>query len=230
MFRLCYPLAALSLVFGTRARPGEGTRERRPILVAAGRDTGAPPSAASPMPRLTIELVTQLQNLAQALHHLPQAVQDSAKASMDTITPDLNVPGIPPMGGSTALQLAVVNWGTVAIHSPPVAAAFTQAHLSPHDYLPLLTAVASANVAIQVLGALDPDGSADTTVTLVTDTATVLAKNAEFAHMHQALMKILVQSVGEFVTPVIPAGAQSINGNPGAVPTGNPPVVPPRKP
>jgi hypothetical protein len=230
MFNLCYPLAALSLVVGTRAGPVGLTPTRRPLLGAVGRDRGTAPSAASPMPRLTIELLTQLQHLEQALTHLPQTVHQSATAFTDTVTLDLHVPGIPAMDDSAALRFAVVNWGTVATHAPPVAAAFTQAHLSPHDYLPLLTAVFSANVAIQVLGALDPDGSADTTVTLVTDTATVLAKNAEFAHLHQALMNTVMESVGESVTPVIPAGVQSINGNPGAVPAGNASVVPPKQP
>jgi len=227
MFNLGYPLAVLSLVWGTRAGPvGRLTPERRPLLGAVGRPLGAAPSAVSPIPRLTSERLTQLQNLLQALHHVPQPVQDAAKGYTDTVTPDLNVPGLPPISGSSFLRYRVVNWGTMATHSPAVAAAFTQAHLAPHDYLPVLTAVISAGLDLQILGVLKGD-LADTSIAIVEDTATVLEKNIEFAHRHLALIRTIRKSYADYVTQVNAPGAPTAPSGQGTPSNGTLMPLPP---
>jgi hypothetical protein len=208
-----FPLAAVSLIFGTRLGPSRldppPPSLTVPVSTAVGRDTGAAPTMAASLPRLTNELLTQLQTLGQALHHLPKTVQDSAKGSLETITPDMEIAGIPPM--SNGMRFSVVNWGNAATHSPAVAAAFTQAHLLPQDYLRLQTAVISADLALRLLGGFNPSALADTTFPIVMDTTTVPEKNVEFLHTHQALRKTLVESFNGFWKPIIPPGTKFIN-------------------
>ena len=211
-----FPLAAISLIFGMRLGPSRldppPSSSTVPVSTMVGRDTGATPPAAAPLPRLTDELLTQLQTLGQALHHLPQTVQDSAKGSLDSVTPDLDIAGLPPMP-TNGWRFSGVNWGTVATHSSAVAAAFTQAHLLPQDYLRLQTAVISADLALKILGSLNQSALADTTFPIVMDTTTMLEKNVEFMHMHQALRKTLMKNFNLFWKPIIPPGAQIMNGN-----------------
>jgi hypothetical protein len=198
---LTCPLAVLALGLSPQAPPsGIGPHRANAAPISGGqrigRDTGTTADTTVAMPRLTSEVLARLHTLAGLLHHLPTAVQDSARTFERDVIPDLNIPGIPPtltqMGGQV-IMMQLVDWGTAAHHMPVVAAAFTNAHLPPRDYLGFQQAVFSAEFAIQLLDSIAASRHADTTTTLVSDTTTVAEKNIAFVHRHQALMATVDQ-------------------------------------
>jgi hypothetical protein len=213
MFYVRSPLAAIALMLGAHARPVRplplpGSSSAMPVNTVLSTDTGG---ESAPLPRLTNALLTQLETLGQAVHHLSPAVQDSAKAFMASITPDIQVPGMPPVGGVQGFN-PVINWGAFAAHSQPVAAAFARAHLAPRVYLPLLRAMFSAYITLRILGAFKAEALADTSLAIVPDTTTVVEKNVEFAHLHQALMKTVASTFQQDLQP--PPGTPGDNGTP----------------
>jgi hypothetical protein len=207
---LPYPMAVLALGLSPQAPPsGIGLPRASAAPISGGqrvgRDTGTTADTTLATPRLTSEGLARLHTLAGLLHHLPTAVQDSARTIEADLIPDLHVPEIPPSKttfGGQVPTIAVVDWGTAAHHFPVVAAAFTNAHLPPRDYLGLQLAVQSAELAIDLM--IDSSNAsrlADITKPLVSDTTTVAEKNIEFAHRHQALMATIDH---DFASDTIP--------------------------